>query len=239
MQIFLLLFLVTLGLTMWTRGKYRKAYDEELKNVARSGLTGAQLARRILESRGIEVVEIVRGRGLLADSYDPGRKRISLAPQNFGGSTYAALGIAAHQAGHVLQHREGHKPLFWRISAVRATLWLSLPLVLVGLLMIIIPGFGKTGVFLLCGGWSLVAGYNLLTLPVELDASERARQALDRMRPKPFSSMEERLGVERMTRAASASHVDGVFNVISWLGSWFLPAAGAKEEEKGEKEVSG
>ena len=85
MQIFLLLFLVTLGLTMWTRGKYRKAYDEELKNVARSGLTGAQLARRILESRGIEVVEIVRGRGLLADSYDPGRKRISLAPQNFGG----------------------------------------------------------------------------------------------------------------------------------------------------------
>lgn len=230
MQLFLPLFLVTLALTMWARGKYRKAYDEELKNIARSGLTGAELARRILVARGIEVVEIVRGRGLFADFYDPARKRLSLSPQHFSGSTYTALGMAAHEAGHVLQHREGHRPLHWRVSAVRATLWLSLPLVILGALMLIVPGFGKSGLFTLCAGWSLIAGYNLLTLPVELDASERSRQVLDRMRPKPFSSMEERLGVERMMRAASASHVDGVFTVISWLGSWVLPASKPEKE---------
>ncbi len=238
MQIFLLLFVVTLALTMWARGKYRTAYDEELKNVARSGLTGAELARRILAERGIEVVEIARGRGLLADYYDPAKKRLTLAPQHFSGSTYAALGVAAHEAGHVLQHREGHHPLNWRISAIRATLWLSLPLVLLGIFMIIMPGFGKTGIFLLCGGWSLVAGYNLVTLPVELDASERARQVLDGMRPKPFSCMEERLGVERMMRSASGAHVDGIFTVISWLGSWFLPAAEPDGEKKEKKPLN-
>ncbi len=222
---FLLLFLVTLALTMWARGKYRKAYDEELRNLSRSGLTGAELARRILAERGIEVVEIVRGRGLFADFYDPAHKRLSLSPQHYSGSTYAALGMAAHEAGHVLQHREGHHPLNWRVSAIRATLWLSLPLVALGALMLIVPGFGKSGLLTIFVGWSMIAGYNLLTLPVELDATERARQVLDRMRPKPFTTMEERLGVERMMRAASASHVDGVFTVISWLGSWFLPAS--------------
>ncbi|MCB1228807.1 MAG: zinc metallopeptidase [Verrucomicrobiae bacterium] len=230
MQLFLLLFIVVLALTMWVRGKFRKAYDEELKNIAASGLTGAELARRILMARGIEVVEIVRGRGLFADFYDPARKRLTLAPQHFSGSTYAALGIAAHEAGHVLQHREGHHPLHWRVSAIRATMWLSLPLVVLGLLMIILPGFGKTGVMVLCAGWSMVAGYNLLTLPVELDATERVRRVIDEMRPKPFSCLEEKLGVERMMRAASAAHVDGVFNVISWLGSWFLPAAEPKKD---------
>lgn len=225
MQILLLLFIVTLGLTMWARGKYRKAYDAELANLAASGITGAELARRILASRGIEVVEIARGRGLFGDFYDPSRKRITLAPQHYGGSTFTALGVAAHQAGHVLQHRDDHAPLHWRVAAVRATMWLSLPLVVLGLLMIIVPGMGKTGVLLLAGGWSLLAAWNLITLPVELDASERARKALDEMRPKPFRNLDERVGVEKVMRAASASHVDGVFTVISWLGSWVLPAA--------------
>jgi len=154
---------------------------------------------------------------------------LSLAPQHFGGSTFTALGVAAHEAGHVLQHREGHQPLFWRVSAVRATMFLSLPLVALGLFMIIVPGFGKTGVFLLAGGWSLLAGYNLLTLPVELDASERARQALDGLRPRPFRNLDERIGVERVMRAASAAYVDGVFTVMSWVGSLVLPHLNPKD----------
>ncbi|MCB1091220.1 MAG: zinc metallopeptidase [Verrucomicrobiae bacterium] len=223
MQLFLLFFLLTLVTTMWAKGKYRKAYDEELKNIAASGLTGADLARMILQARGIEVVEIVRGKGLFADYYDPEHKRLFLAPQHYGGSTFTALGIAAHEAGHVLQHRDGHQPLQWRISAIRATIFLSLPIAALGLFMMIVPGMAKMGVYLLAFGWSLVAGYNLVTLPVELDASERARQVLDTIRP--FRNLDERLGVERMMRAASAAYVDGVFTVISWLGSWFLPSS--------------
>jgi uncharacterized protein len=227
MQIFLLFFLLTLVLTMWAKGKYRKAYDEELKTVVSSGITGADLARRILEARGIEVVEIVRGRGLFADFYDPERKRLTLAPQHYGGSTITALGIAAHEAGHVLQHREGHQPLHWRLSAIRATLYLSLPLAVLGLLMMIVPGMGKIGILVLSVGWSLVAGYNLITLPVEMDATQRSLQVLERLRP--FRNIDERLGVERVMRSATAAHVDGVFTVISWLGSWLLPSPDPKE----------
>ena len=229
MQIFLLLFIVTFGLTMWARGKYRKAYDAELKNVSPSGQTGADLARRILQARGIEVVEVVCGHGLFGDFYDPAKKRLSLAPQHYSGSTFAALGVAAHEAGHVLQHREGHVPLHWRVSAVRATMFLSLPLVALGAFMLIIPGFGRSGLLMILGGWSLVAACNLITLPVELDASERARQVLDHMKPKPFANLDERLGVEKVMRAASAAYVDGVFVVISWLGSWISPHLGSKD----------
>lgn len=230
MQIFLLIFLVTLALTMWARGKYRKAYDEEIKKVAASGITGGELADRILKARGIEVVEIVRAKGLLPDFYDPAKKRLSLAPQHYGGSTLAALGVAAQKAGQVIQHREEHQPLFWRISAVKATMWLSLPVALLGAFMLIVPGFGKTGVFLICGGWSLIAAGNLITIPVELDAGERARQVLDRMKPKPFGNYDERAGVERMIRAASGAYVDGIFVTISWLGSLVVPHLGSKDE---------
>lgn len=218
MQLFLLFFLLTLVLTMWAKGKYRKAYDEELGNLASSGLTGAELARAILEARGIGVVEVVRGRGLFADFYDPDKKVLSLAPQHFSGSTYTALGIAAHEAGHVLQHREEHPPLRWRLSAIRATMYLSLPLAALGLLMLIVPGMGRLGILVLSVGWSSVAAYNLITLPVEMDATQRSLQIMDRLRV--LRPIDERLGVERVMRAASAAYVDGVFTVISWLGAW-------------------
>lgn len=222
MQIFLIFFLLTLLLTMWARGKYTRAYEEEQKNVVSNGLTGADLARAILEARGIGVVEVVRGRGLFADYYDPERKVLSLAPQHYSGSTYTALGIAAHEAGHVLQHREEHQPLHWRQSAIRATMYLSLPLASLGLLMLIVPGLGRIGILVLSLGWSLVAACNLLTLTVEMDATQRSLQIMDRIRI--LRPIDERLGVERVMRAASAAYVDGIFTVISWLGSWVLTA---------------
>ena len=222
MQIFLLIFAVTLALTMWARQKYRNTYDEELKNVMGSGITGAELARRILAVSGIEGVEIRKSHGLFADFYNPEKKRLSLAPQHFSGSTFSALGVAAHEAGHAIQHHLGHQPLFWRISAVRSTIFLSLPVALAGILMMIVPGLGKSGVLVLTAGWSFIAIGNLVTLPVELDASERSKQVLSRL--KPFRNLDERIGVERVLRAASAAYVDGIFTTLSWAGSFFLPA---------------
>ena len=220
MQIFLLLFAVTLALTLWSRQKFRNAYDEELKNVVASGITGAKLARRILDARGIEGVEIRKSHGLFADFYDPATKRLTLAPQHFSGSTFSALGVAAHEAGHAIQHQEGHQPLFWRLSAIRSTIFLSLPMALVGILMMIVPGLGKSGLLVLTAGWSAIAACNLITLPVELDASERSRKVLSRL--KPFRNIDERLGVERVMRVAGAAYVDGIFTTLSWAGSFFL-----------------
>ena len=150
MLIFFLLFALALIVTLYGRSKYRLVYDEEIKNLSPSGLTGEKLARLILDESGIEGVEIVKSVGLFADFYDPGSKRLSLAPQHFGGSTFSALGVAAHEAGHAIQQQAGYHPLSWRITAVKATMYLTLPVVVIGTVMTLMT----KAVFLLIISWS-------------------------------------------------------------------------------------
>ncbi|MEO0413935.1 MAG: zinc metallopeptidase [Verrucomicrobiota bacterium] len=212
----LIVFAVVLALTMWARKRYQKVYDSELKHSARDGLTGAEMARRLLESKGIADVKVVCKTGVFADFYDPGKKQLSLAPQHYKGSTYAALGIAAHEAGHAIQQVEGYHPLHWRVSAVRATIFLSVPLIIVGAGMLAL-GMGRTGVMILVAVWPLIAVANLVTIPIELDASERAKKRLREVGA--FQNLDERVGVEKMMTAAAAKYVDGIFSVLSWLAS--------------------
>lgn len=231
MQIFFLVFAVALGITMWGRKRFRKVYDQELRYIIHSGMTGAELARKILDSHGgMKGVKIVKGRGVLADFYDPESQCISLAPQHFGGSTFAALGIAANQAGSAIQHFEGHRPRLWRVSAIRATVWLSLPIILVGLFTLV-AGMGKTGFPLVLMVWSLIAVGNIVTIPTELDASERAKIELAKF--KPFRNLDERVGVERVMGAGCTEYIDGFFAALSWVGSWFIPWIKKKRSESG------
>lgn len=218
MTLLLPLFALVLALTLFGRAKFRKIYDEEAKNVA-PNLTGRELARRILDRGGMGEVEIAVGRGPMPDFYDPARKRLTLARQHFDGATFAALGVAAHEAGHALQHRVGFRPLWWRLSAIRATMYLSLPLVVLSLVAMLIPG--KLGVFSLIGGWGLLAAYNLITVPTEMDASQRSKTVLREI--KPFRNLDEKIGVERVMRIASAAYIEGIFTGLSWIGSWLVP----------------
>ncbi|MDF1753416.1 MAG: zinc metallopeptidase [Verrucomicrobiales bacterium] len=217
MQIFLILFAVTLGFTMWGRKKFRRVYDEELQNTIGSKITGAELARKILESKGITNIEIVKGKGILPDFYDPAKRRLTLSPQHFGGSSYSGLGVAAHEAGHIIQHVDGHRPLLWRVSAVKATVFLSLPVIAAGIFLIIMPGMKATGLALLALGWPLIAITNLITMPIEMDASERAKKRLGQL--KVFKNLDERVGIERVIDAAGANYIDGVFTALSWIRS--------------------
>ncbi len=238
MLIFLLLFGLTLALTLYGRGKYRSIYDEEMKNLSPTGLTGEGLARQILEAAGIHDVEVVKSGGLLgglfADFYDPERKRLSLAPQHYAATTFSALGIAAHEAGHAIQQREGYHPLKWRVSAVKASMFLTLPLVVAGTVMIALPAMGKSGVFFLIMSWTILSGYNLGTMPIELDASERSKKVLRRI--KPFANYDERVGVEKMMRVAPAAYIEGFFTSLSWLGSLLLPHLGSDDSVDKNKE---
>ncbi len=233
MQIFLLIFAAVLGLTLWGRKRFRKIYDQETKYITHSEITGAELARKILDAHGgMEGVKIVRGRGILADFYDPVRKRILLAPQHFGGGTYSALGIAANQAGSAIQHFEKHRPRLWRVSSIQTTVWLSLPLVLIGIFTLA-AGMGKTGFPMVVLVWSLIAVGNLITIPTELDASERAKKQMAKF--KPFRNLDERVGVERVMGAACTQYIDGFFTTLSWVGSMILPWLKGGAAESGEK----
>lgn len=220
MQLALLLFLIALTGTMLGRARFLKIYGEESSNLLSSGLTGAELAEAILRQRGITGVAVARGQGMFPDFYDPELRRISLAGQHFGGSSYSALGIAALQAGKAIQHHEGHRPLLWRTAAVRASVQLGLPLAIIALLAFFL-GLSKS-LFPICLlGWVILTFWNFFTVPTEVDAGLRAKRVMESMRL--FRNLDERLGIERVTGAASTAYIDGVSVAGSWLARTIFP----------------
>jgi uncharacterized protein len=221
MQIFLLVFMIALALTLWGRSRFLKIYRQESGNLISSGLTGARLAEGMMRYRGIKGVTVKRGRGVFDDFYYPETREITLAPQHFSGSTFSALAIAAQQAGKALQHAEGHRPLLWRTSVIRWTVYLSLPLFVLGALAL---ALGSTRTFfpIVLLIWSAIAFWNVLTVPTELDAGSRARRELEGMRV--FRNLDERVGVHRVMGAASAAYLDGVSVVLSWAVRTVFPA---------------
>jgi Zn-dependent membrane protease YugP len=220
MQLVFLLFLIAIVGTMWGRTRFLKIYGQESTNLISSRITGAELAEAILRKRGVEGISIAKGQGLLPDFYDPGTRRLTLAPQHFGGSSFSALALAALQAGKAIQQHEDHKPLLWRNSAVRASIYLTPPLFVIGLFTLLI-GLSKTLLPIVILGWSLITFWNFLTVPTEIDAGLRAKRQLDEMRV--FRNLDERVGVERVIGAASTANIDGLSIVASWLARTFVP----------------
>ncbi|MGD9747732.1 MAG: zinc metallopeptidase [Verrucomicrobiales bacterium] len=213
----IVLFLLTTVAALWGRRKFRLAYDAGMLRQSKGGITGATLARRILTHAGIEGVEIAVGHGLMPDYYDPGRRTLYLHQRHYDGTTHTALGIAAHEAGHALQHAAGHRPLFWRLSSIQATMSLSLPILLLGLLCLIIPGLGKLALFGLSLAFVALTGWNLMTLPTELDATLRSERVLDDIRGRSLASLVEYESVHLIMRSASAAYIEGIFAPLSWL----------------------
>jgi uncharacterized protein len=220
MQFFFLIFLVALTVTIWGRSRFQKIYLQEIGNFLSSGVTGAELAERILEQRGISGVEIVKGWGILEDYYDPRRRRIGLAPRHFQSCSYAALAIAAQQAGKVIQHYEGHRPMWWRHQSVSWTVHLSLPLLL-AVAVTLLLGMNKTLFPLTLLAWSLVVGWNLMTIPTELDAGERAKRVLSETGL--LRTLDERVGVERVMGAFATAQLDGVTMLLAWAKRRLMP----------------
>ena len=147
-----------------------------------SGLTGAQAAARILQSAGITDVEIVEGQGFLGDHYDPLNKKLVLSPENYEGSSCAQVGVAAHECGHALQHQQHYAPLQIRMSAVYATQFANsavMWVVFASVFFHLISSFVAIWIITLCFG--VIMGFNLITLPVEFDASHRAKVVLQRL----------------------------------------------------------
>jgi len=219
--------MVALALTMWSRSRFQKIYDQETAFTISSGVTGAQLVEAILAKRGIEGVTVSPGYGVLMDFYDPDKKLITLAPQHFGGSTFSALGMAAQQAGKAIQHFEGHRPLMWRSSVIRWTVYLSIPLLIAALITLVL-GMTKTLFPMILLVWSLIAFWNLATVPTELDAGERAKRQLEDLRA--FKNLDERVGVERVMGASSTAYIDGLSVIGSWVARMVMPWAKKNRE---------
>lgn len=141
-----------------------------------SGLTGAQAARRMLDSQGLRDVQIERAQGFLSDHYDPSARVLRLSPDVYGASSLSAVGVACHEAGHALQHSSGYAWLGFRNALVPATQigsHLSYFVLMLGFLLHH-PALVNAGIAL----FAVVVLFSVVTLPVEWDASARAKKLM-------------------------------------------------------------
>ena len=179
---------------------------------ARSGLTGAQAAAQIMADAGIHDVQIERITSFLGDHYDPRTKTLALSPAVYDGNSVAALGIAAHETGHAIQHQHAYAPLQARMAVVPGTMLVSqlMPLVVIGGFWFHIPMFITLGVIV----YSVIVVFQLITLPVELDASSRAKLILQR---NGLIARDEMPGVNRVLNAAALTYVAALIAAAAHL----------------------
>lgn len=188
---------------------------------ASSGASGAEVAAAILQRAGIADVEIVELDEMLGDHYDPTNKRLVLSSDNFHGRSVAALGVAAHECGHAIQHKIAYAPLHWRMAAVGAVNFVNPLLGLMPFLMIfhLMP---YRSVFLLMAiGMGVIMLFNLITLPVEFDASARAKEILQGMGF--IGTPEEIAGVSKTLDAAGWTYVAAFVISLATFLYYLLP----------------
>lgn len=225
-----ILFLGTMALSLWAMWRVKSVYNRYNQGVVSSGLSGREVAARILQRTGISDVEITEGEGMLGDHYNPIHKRLVLSPDNYYGQTPAALGVAAHECGHAIQHAQAYAPLHWRMAAVGITNYANY-------VVMFLPLFGlftglispMTGAVFMAGAWGIIMLFNLVTLPVEFDASRRAKVELEGF----IAPGEEALGVKRVLDAAAWTYVAAFITSLAYFLWHLLPllAGGSRERE--------
>lgn len=173
-------FLVLIGviLSLWASARVKNTYAKYSGERSLSGMTGAQAAQRILSMAGIYDVKIQHVAGNLTDHYDPRNKTLNLSDAVYANASVAAVGVAAHEVGHAIQHDRGYAPLKMRsalapVANIGANI--SWPIILVGLLLGGSPLLIEIGILM----FSLAVAFQLITLPVEFNASNRALAMLE------------------------------------------------------------
>ena len=177
-NLFIILIIPTILFALFAQMRVSSAYSKNARIPSRGRITGAEAAQAVMARAGIRNVDIVQVPGHLTDHYDPARRRLALSQENYHGTSLAALGVAAHEAGHAIQHKVGYAALKARMTLVPVTQIASqmLPFIMLG-------GFffgGMGGIFIEIGivCYFVLTVFNLITLPVEFDASRRAKVEL-------------------------------------------------------------
>ena len=189
-------------LTLIAQSMVQGTFNKYAKVASRRGITARQLAEHLLASEGVTNVEVERTRGHLSDHYDPSSLTLRLSDSTADSTSVAALGVAAHECGHVLQHRDGYGPLMLRTAAVPVVGWgsnLAWPLFLLGFVLSWQP-LVNAGIIL----FGAVVAFSLITLPVEFNASRRAIAALS---DGGYLDNDEITGAKKVLSAAAMTYV--------------------------------
>lgn len=214
---YVVLVLPCILLSLWASANVNSTFKRYSTQYSRRGLTGAEAAERVLRANGVTGVRIERISGDLTDHFDPRSNVIRLSDNVYGNTSTAAIGVACHEAGHAVQYAQDYVPIRIRSAVIPATNLgskLAMPLILIGLL---INSLGDLSYFLIylgiaCFGLSLV--FQLVTLPVEFDASHRAMEAIAQTE---LLTQEEQQGARKTLRAAALTYVAATAVALSQL----------------------
>ena len=207
-------------LSLWASFRVKRAFNKYSKVRSVTGMTGAQAAQRLLAYAGITDVQVVATRGRLSDHYNPVTKKLALSEQVHGSNSVAAIGIACHEAGHAIQHAKNYAPLWLRstlvpIAGIGSNLGYFV--MFFGLIL------GNTGMFLVgVVMFSAVILFQLVTLPVEFDATARAKRLAV---SQGLILQTERAGMDRVLNAAALTYVAAAVTSLLTL-LYFLMRAG-------------
>ena len=231
MLVYLLFMIPGVLFMLWAQSKVKGAYQKYSKVQNSANITGAQAARRVLDSQGLQNVQIEQVAGQLSDHYDPRSRVLRLSQGVYGVPSIAAIGIAAHEAGHAIQHARAYGPLkaphghraggqHWIEPWICGVLFLGLILNMVGMAWV--------GV----GLFALATIFALMTLPVEFDASKRAKEALVQVGlvDQGVRGGEESKGVAAVLDAAAWTYIAGFASSLLTLLFYVMQVMGMRRE---------
>ena len=222
-----LLVIIGAVLSIWASSRVNSTYNKYSRVRSMTGMTGAEAARMILNYNGLSDVRVEHVSGSLTDHYDPRTKVLRLSDSTYGSGSVAAIGVAAHECGHAVQDKDGYVPLKIRgalVPVANLGSALGLPIVILGLI------FGLSYTFIQIGIWVFAAAvwFQIVTLPVEFNASGRALQMLQSYR---ILTEEETGYCRKVLSAAALTYVAAAASSILQLLRLYLLAGGRRNRD--------
>ena len=217
---YLLFILPGLGLSLWASFRMKSAFKKYSRVPAATGYSGAQAAQVLLDRAGVHNVSVTRTHGFLSDHYNPVTRTLALSENVYDSRSVAAIGVATHEAGHAIQHAQRYAPLWLRSTLVpTASIGSS-----VGYIVMVLGLFMASSNMVLVGAvlFSMVLLFQIVTLPVEFDASRRAKQLVV---AQGIVSPNEREGIDKVLNAAALTYVAAAVSTLLTL-LYFLMRAG-------------
>lgn len=218
-------------LSLYAQYKVKSTFKKYAKVQSGRGITGADAARRILDANGLNHVRVESVNGFLSDHYDPRSKTLRLSPDVYGAPSLSAVGVAAHEAGHALQDQQNYAPLTLRsamVPSVQIGSWLGPIIFMAGFFMS--GAIGQLGMTIAWLGvilFGCTALFALVTLPVEFDASKRAKALLV---TEGILTTEEIGGVDKVLDAAALTYVAAALQAIMTLAYYVFVLTGMSRD---------
>ncbi|MBQ3192880.1 MAG: zinc metallopeptidase [Oscillospiraceae bacterium] len=228
---YLYLVLPCVLLSLWASHNVNSTFQKYSRQFSQRRLTGAEAAQRVLMANGVRGVRIDRVSGNLTDHFDPRTNVIRLSDSVYSSTSTAAIGVACHEAGHAVQYAVGYAPIKLRAAIIPLTNFgskIAMPLILAGILFSTLGTFSDTLVYLGIAAFGLSLVFQLVTLPVEFNASRRAMEAIESAN---ILTEEEQRGARKTLSAAALTYVAATATALAQLLRLILIFGGRRRRD--------